>query len=149
MAYCFSLVVKFIEPPELNQEKKCKDKFKIVSLKVKQGIDFTPELVLLCFLLTFNINLSEWSQNQNNSTQKKQTVLSDSALSFTVWWAKGVCCCRKGSSSGVFGSTKWITSEYCCAYKVFYTVMDECVIHWHVMFFNTNTHIDFHVEAQV
>ena len=84
MVYFLSPVVKFIEPPELNQEKKCKDKFKIVSLKVKQGIDFTPELVLLCFLLSFNINLSEWSQNQNNSTQKKQTDLSDFALPFTV-----------------------------------------------------------------
>lgn len=39
-----ALVVKFIEPPEQNQEKKCKDKFKIVSLKVKQGEGFVPEL---------------------------------------------------------------------------------------------------------
>eukprot|EP00250_Pteridium_aquilinum_P011949 c20408_g2_i1 orf=333-1079(-) len=37
-------VVKFIEPPEQNQEKKCKDKFKIVSLKAKQGLEFNPEL---------------------------------------------------------------------------------------------------------
>ncbi|MCO5550853.1 hypothetical protein L7F22_004347 [Adiantum nelumboides] len=37
-------VVKFIEVPESNQEKKSKEKFKIVSLKVKQGTDFTPEL---------------------------------------------------------------------------------------------------------
>lgn len=36
-------VVKFVEP-EQSQEKKMKDKFKIVSLKVKQGIEFTPEL---------------------------------------------------------------------------------------------------------
>lgn len=37
-------VVKFIEPPEQSQGKKCKDKFKIVSLKVKEGVDFNPEL---------------------------------------------------------------------------------------------------------
>lgn len=37
-------VVKFVEPPEQNQEMKSKDKFKIVSLKVKQGTEFTPEL---------------------------------------------------------------------------------------------------------
>ncbi|KAH7428973.1 hypothetical protein KP509_09G025000 [Ceratopteris richardii] len=37
-------VVKFIEVPEANQEKKSKEKFKIVSLKVKQGTEFTPEL---------------------------------------------------------------------------------------------------------
>lgn len=37
-------VVKFIEPPEQNQEKKSKDKFKIVSLKVKEGVEFNPEL---------------------------------------------------------------------------------------------------------
>lgn len=37
-------VVKFIEVPESTQEKKCKEKFKIVSLKVKQGIEFTPDL---------------------------------------------------------------------------------------------------------
>eukprot|EP00250_Pteridium_aquilinum_P035703 c9843_g1_i1 orf=87-776(+) len=37
-------VVKFIEIPEQNQEKKSKEKFKIVSLKVKQGTEFTPEL---------------------------------------------------------------------------------------------------------
>eukprot|EP00250_Pteridium_aquilinum_P021796 c25228_g1_i1 orf=2-598(-) len=39
-----AMVVKFIEPPEQNQEKKSKDKFKIVSLKVKQGVEFVPEL---------------------------------------------------------------------------------------------------------
>lgn len=40
-------VVKFLEPPERErpQEKKTKDKFKIVSLTVQPGIDFTPELV--------------------------------------------------------------------------------------------------------
>lgn len=38
-------VVKFIEIPEQqSQEKKNKEKFKIVSLKVKQGTEFTPEL---------------------------------------------------------------------------------------------------------
>lgn len=38
-------VVKFIEVPEQQgQEKKIKEKFKIVSLKVKQGTDFMPEL---------------------------------------------------------------------------------------------------------
>ncbi|KAI5078550.1 hypothetical protein GOP47_0006769 [Adiantum capillus-veneris] len=39
-----AMVVKFIEPPEQNQERKCKDKFKIVSLKVRQGVEFVPEL---------------------------------------------------------------------------------------------------------
>lgn len=40
-------VVKFLEPPERErpQEKKTKDKFKIVSLTVQAGVDFTPELV--------------------------------------------------------------------------------------------------------
>ncbi|KAH7437945.1 hypothetical protein KP509_05G096800 [Ceratopteris richardii] len=37
-------IVKFIEPPENNQDRKCKDKFKIVSLKVKHGVEFVPEL---------------------------------------------------------------------------------------------------------
>eukprot|EP00250_Pteridium_aquilinum_P011948 c20408_g1_i1 orf=343-1026(-) len=37
-------VVKFIEPPDQKREKKSKEKFKIVSLKVKQGLEFTPEL---------------------------------------------------------------------------------------------------------
>lgn len=42
-------VVKFLEPPERererSQEKKTKDKFKIVSLTVQPGVEFTPELV--------------------------------------------------------------------------------------------------------
>lgn len=37
-------VVKFVEHPESNQDKKSKDKFKIVSLKVKQGTEFSAEL---------------------------------------------------------------------------------------------------------
>ncbi|KAG0581026.1 hypothetical protein M758_4G223200 [Ceratodon purpureus] len=38
-------VVKFLEPPENDrQEKKTKDKFKIVSLSVQPGVEFTPEL---------------------------------------------------------------------------------------------------------
>lgn len=37
-------VVKFVEQPEPNQDTKCRDKFKIVSLKVKQGMEFTHEL---------------------------------------------------------------------------------------------------------
>jgi hypothetical protein len=41
-------VVKFLEPPERererSQEKKTKDKFKIVSLTVQPGVEFTPEL---------------------------------------------------------------------------------------------------------
>lgn len=37
-------VVKFVELPEQNQDKRTKDKFKIVSLKVKQGTEFTAEL---------------------------------------------------------------------------------------------------------
>lgn len=37
-------VVKFVEVPEQNEEKKSKDKFKIVSLKVKQGSEFNPNL---------------------------------------------------------------------------------------------------------
>ena len=38
-------VVKFIEMPEHEEEKKSKEKFKIVSLKVKPGVEFTPEMV--------------------------------------------------------------------------------------------------------
>jgi hypothetical protein len=38
-------VVKFIELPEHEEEKKNKEKFKIVSLKVKPGVEFTPEMV--------------------------------------------------------------------------------------------------------
>ena len=38
-------MVKFIEMPEHEEEKKSKEKFKIVSLKVKPGVVFTPELV--------------------------------------------------------------------------------------------------------
>lgn len=38
-------VAKFIEPPEHPAEKRSiKDKFKIVSMKVKQGTEYTPEL---------------------------------------------------------------------------------------------------------
>jgi hypothetical protein len=38
-------VVKFVEHPEHPKERKTKDKFKIVSLAVKPGIEYTPELV--------------------------------------------------------------------------------------------------------
>jgi hypothetical protein len=34
-----------VEKPENPQEKKNKDKFKIVSLAVKAGVEYTPELV--------------------------------------------------------------------------------------------------------
>eukprot|EP01018_Ginkgo_biloba_P017354 Gb_18107 [translate_table: standard] len=37
-------VMKFVEQPEHPQEKKTRDKFKIVSLKVKEGVEYTPEL---------------------------------------------------------------------------------------------------------
>jgi len=37
-------VMKFVEQPEHPNEKKTKDKFRIVSLKVKEGIEFTSEL---------------------------------------------------------------------------------------------------------
>lgn len=37
-------VVKFIEHPERSQRKQTKDKFKIVSLKLREGIEFTPEI---------------------------------------------------------------------------------------------------------
>lgn len=37
-------VVKFVEQPEPDQDKKCKDKFRIVSLKVKQGVEYTEEM---------------------------------------------------------------------------------------------------------
>ncbi|BBN05905.1 hypothetical protein MPTK1_3g16880 [Marchantia polymorpha subsp. ruderalis] len=37
-------VVKFVEQPERPNEKKTKDKFKIVSLAVKDGVEYTPEL---------------------------------------------------------------------------------------------------------
>jgi hypothetical protein len=37
-------VVKFVEQPERPQEKKNKDKFKIVSLAVKADVEYTPEL---------------------------------------------------------------------------------------------------------
>jgi hypothetical protein len=45
-ATIMATVVKFLEPPERErpQEKKTKDKFKIVSLSVQPGVDFTPEL---------------------------------------------------------------------------------------------------------
>lgn len=37
-------VMKFVEQPEHPNEKKAKDKFRIVSLKVKEGAEFTSEL---------------------------------------------------------------------------------------------------------
>jgi len=37
-------VMKFVEQPEHPNEKKTKDKFRIVSLKVKEGAEFTSEL---------------------------------------------------------------------------------------------------------
>eukprot|EP01018_Ginkgo_biloba_P024968 Gb_30077 [translate_table: standard] len=40
----YATVVKFVEQPEHEKENKTKDKFKIVSLKVKQGTEYTPEL---------------------------------------------------------------------------------------------------------
>ncbi|XP_024402879.1 vesicle-associated protein 4-2 isoform X2 [Physcomitrium patens] len=45
-ATIIATVVKFLEQPENErpQEKKTKDKFKIVSLAVQPGIDYTPEL---------------------------------------------------------------------------------------------------------
>lgn len=43
------VVFKFVEHPENNEkqqfDQKSKDKFKIMSLKVKGGIDYVPELV--------------------------------------------------------------------------------------------------------
>jgi len=50
-------VVKFLEPPERErpQEKKTKDKFKIVSLSVQPGVDFTPELVSMGFMKSSNL----------------------------------------------------------------------------------------------
>ena len=39
--------MKFVEQPEHPNEKKAKDKFRIVSLKVKEGAKFTSELVRL------------------------------------------------------------------------------------------------------
>ncbi|KAG0556327.1 hypothetical protein M758_11G043000 [Ceratodon purpureus] len=37
-------VVKFLEPPERPTDKRPKDKFKIVSLSVQAGVEYTPEL---------------------------------------------------------------------------------------------------------
>lgn len=47
-------VFKFVELPDNNEkqlDQKSKVKFKIMSLKVKAGIDYVPELVSLWFLL--------------------------------------------------------------------------------------------------
>lgn len=41
-------VFKFVEQPDKNEkqpDKRCKVKFKIMSLKVKEGTDFVPEMV--------------------------------------------------------------------------------------------------------
>ena len=47
-------VFKFMELPENNEKnQKRKVKFKIMSLKVKQGIDYVPELVSLIVSLHF------------------------------------------------------------------------------------------------
>ncbi|CAM6113813.1 unnamed protein product [Calypogeia fissa] len=43
-AQIIATVVKFVEQPEKPNEKKTKDKFKIVSLAVKDGVEYTPEL---------------------------------------------------------------------------------------------------------
>lgn len=46
----WSLVFKFVEHPENNEkhsDQKSKVKFKIMSLKVKDGMDYVPELVSL------------------------------------------------------------------------------------------------------
>ncbi|MED6110787.1 Vesicle-associated protein 4-1, variant 2 [Stylosanthes scabra] len=46
----FATVFKFVEQPENNEkmsDQKNKVKFKIMSLKVKQGVDYVPELVCL------------------------------------------------------------------------------------------------------
>ncbi|XP_002960685.2 vesicle-associated protein 4-2 [Selaginella moellendorffii] len=40
----YATVVKFVEQPERPQQKRAKEKFKIVSLKVKDGVEYTPEL---------------------------------------------------------------------------------------------------------
>ena len=48
-----------MEQPENNEkqlDKKCKDKFKIMSLKVKAGLDYAPELVSLISYLASNVN---------------------------------------------------------------------------------------------
>lgn len=42
------VVFKFVEHPENNEkpvDQKSKVKFKIISLKVKEGVDYVPELV--------------------------------------------------------------------------------------------------------
>ena len=50
-------VFKFVEHPENNEKhklnKKSKAKFKIMSLKVKPGVEFVPELVCPSFLTLF------------------------------------------------------------------------------------------------
>lgn len=46
--YCGTSVFKFVEHPENNEkqtDQKSRDKFKIMSLKVKEIIDYVPELV--------------------------------------------------------------------------------------------------------
>jgi hypothetical protein len=47
-------VFKFVEQPENNEklsDQKNKVKFKIMSLKVKEGVDYVPELVCLVLLM--------------------------------------------------------------------------------------------------
>jgi hypothetical protein len=47
-------VFKFVEQPENNEklsDQKNKVKFKIMSLKVKEGVDYVPELVCLVLLI--------------------------------------------------------------------------------------------------
>jgi hypothetical protein len=49
-------VFKFVEPPEQpkkQQDRKSKDKFKIVSLKVKDGLEYDIELVM-CYCKIMN-----------------------------------------------------------------------------------------------
>lgn len=48
-------VFKFVEHPENNENvlQKCKVKFKILSLKVKEPMDYAPELVCALFFLSF------------------------------------------------------------------------------------------------
>lgn len=59
VAFIFVLnwaVFKFVEQPENNDkviDQKSKVKFKIMSLKVKGGIEYAPELVSLIILLSF------------------------------------------------------------------------------------------------
>lgn len=52
---CLSAVFKFVEHPENNEKQplnqKSKVKFKIMSLKVKPGVEYVPELV--CYVAPF------------------------------------------------------------------------------------------------